>query len=258
LNIILLIVFTLAGSISSYVIGKRFLRKKSERQLKILNRFIDALNIHYFIISEKNSGLTVYEKLFKGKNIDSSLISGFLQAVHAFGIELTEAEEHTRSLKLDYQNSKVLMSDYKNIRMILIMEKNPSPDFFDSLNALSYDIEEKFGHLLENFDGDITQFIEIRDLLDFHLNTFLIAPLRLSNNPKSITSEEMGIINQAKKKMKEKNSDNFLIRSLYDKMEEIKVADAKIIFKLIQKKIFQPIADRNGFIQKKLASATGD
>ncbi len=249
LKIILEILFSvfiiLVTSVSGYVLVKRKRRILVANKQKRYNQFTDILNLHTFILSEKNSGLTVYEQFFKSKNIDSSLISGFLQAVRAFGIELTEAEEQTRSLKLDYQNSKILMSDYKNIRIILIMEKNPSQDFLNSLNALLYDIEEKFGHLFEDFDGDITHFKEMGDLLDDHLHISLISPLKLVSHSKRLTAEENMMINKAVNIMKEKNTDHFFVLSLFDKMKEIRVNDAETILNLIQKEIFQPMRKKN-------------
>ena len=189
---------------------------------------------------ERYSFETVYEQIFTDKRLDSSLISGFLQAVRVFGIELTDANVETRSIKLDYQNSKILMSDYKNSRIILIMEENPSQDFLDAISALSYDIEEKFGHLLENFDGDITQFSEIRGLLDQHLPTSLVYPLKVITQTKKITPDEQIIINRAIKIMKEKNTDHFFVSSLHEKKKGFQVKDAETILNLIQKRIFNP------------------
>jgi len=250
LDIILLVTIILGGSISGYVLVKRKRRINAERQQKIINKFIDALNLHYFILSDKNSGLTVYEQFFTGKYVDSSLISGFLQAVRAFGIELTHANIETQSVKLEYQNSKILMSDYKDSRIILIMEENPSQDFIDSINALSFDLEEKFGHLFEDFDGDITQFSEIKGLLDLHLHTSLIYPLKVITQNKKITSDEQIIINRALKIMKEKNTDHFFVSSLYDKQKEFQLNDAEAILNLIEKRIFQPINKDFNLIKK--------
>jgi len=241
LNVILLATLILAASITSYVLVKRKRRIKHEHQQKIFNKYADVLNLHYFIISDKNSGLTVYEQIFTDKNLNSSLISGFLQAVRVFGIELTDANVETRSIKLDYQNSKILMLDYKNSRIILIMEENPSQDFLDSINALSYNIEEKFGHLFEGFDGDITKFSEIKSLLDQHLPTSLIYPLKVITHTTRIIPDEQIIINRAIKIMKEKNTDHFFVSSLHEKKKEFQVKDAETILNLIQKRIFQPI-----------------
>ncbi|MFX1419985.1 MAG: hypothetical protein ACFE9N_13790, partial [Promethearchaeota archaeon] len=245
INILFLIIIILGGSISSYILVKRKRRIKIESQKKIFNKYRDVLNLQHFIISEKNSGLTVYEQFFTGKKLNSSLISGFLQAVRIFGIELTDTDEQTRSVKLDYQNSKILMSDYKRCRLILIMEKNPTQDFLESVKALSYDIEEKFGYLLENFNGDITQFNKIRDLLEFHLHTSLLSPLKVITQSERNASKEQMIINQALEIMKEKNTDHFFVSSLHEKKKGIHVDDIETILNLIQKKVFQPITKCN-------------
>ncbi|MCK4479359.1 MAG: hypothetical protein KAV01_02435 [Candidatus Lokiarchaeota archaeon] len=201
---------------------------------------MDILNLNYFIVSDKNSGLTIYEQPFAGKKLDGALISGFLQAIRAFGIEITDADEQSRSIRLDYQNSKILMSDFKNARLILLMEENPSQDFLDSINALSNDIEEKYGILLEDFDGNITQFSGIKDLLEQHLHPSLIYPLKVTPQDKRIKSDEKTMINRALEIMKEKNTDYFFVSFLLTKKKGFQVRDAETILNLIHKKIFQP------------------
>lgn len=239
--IVLLVIIALIGSISSYVSIRRIRRIRNEHRQKIFNKYMDILNLNYFIVSERNSGLTIYDELFGGKNVESSLISGFLQAIQAFGIEIADAEEDSRSIKLDYQNSKILMSDFKNSRLILLMEKNPSQDFLDSINALSHNIEEKYGIILENFDGDLSKFYGIKDLLEQHLHTSLIYPLKVAPQNKKINSEEKTMINRALEIMKEKNTDYFFVSFLLSKKKGFQVRDAETILKLINKKIFQPI-----------------
>ncbi len=239
--IVLLIIIALVASISSYVSIKRIRRIRNEHRQNIFNKYMDILNLKYLIVSEKNSGLTVYEQFFAGKNIDSSLISGFLQAIRAFGIELTDAYEESRSVKLDYQNSKILMSDFKNTRLILLMEEKPSKDFLDSINVLLYDIEEKYGILLEDFDGDLTEFYGIRNLLEQSLHTSLIYPLKVTPQNRRIKSDEKTMINRALEIMKGKKTDYFFVSLLLAKKKGFQVRDAETILKLINKKIFRPI-----------------
>lgn len=239
--IVLLVIIALVASLSSYVSIKRIRRIRNEHRQKIFNKYMDILNLKYLIISEKNSGLTVYDQFFAGKNLESSLISGFLQAVRAFGIELTDAYEESRSVKLDYQNSKILMSDFKNTRLIFLMEEKPSKDFLDSINVLLYDIEEKYGILLEDFNGDLTEFYGIKDLLEQRLHTSLIYPLKVITQNRRIKSDEKTMINRALEIMKEKNTDYFFVSFLLAKKKGFQVRDAETILKLINKKIFQPI-----------------
>ena len=130
------------------------------------------------------------------------------------------------------------------------MEKNPSQDFLDSLRALSYDIEEKFGHLFEDFDGEITHFNEIRNLLELHFNTSLTSPLRLNLQHKKFTSDEQIMINRTLKIMNEQNKDHFFVSALYEKEKGIRIKDAKTILNLIQNKIFQPLTEKLNFVKK--------
>jgi len=240
-NIILIGTIILIVSISGYISVKRLRRIRNGHRQKIFNKYMDILNLKYFIVSEKNSGLNVYEQLFTGKNLESSLISGFLQAIRAFGIEITDADEESRSIKLDYQNSKILMSDYKNSRLIFLMEENPSRDFLDSITALSHDIEENYGKLLENFNGDIAPLQGIKGLLEQHLHTSLIYPLKVISQNKGIKSYEKTMISRALEIMKEKNTDYFFVSFLLGKKKGFQVRDAETIFNLIHKNIFKPI-----------------
>ena len=185
--------------------------------------------------------MTVYEQPFAGKDLDSSLISGFLQAIRSFGIEITDADEQSRSIKLDYQKSKILMSDFKNTRLIILMEENPSQDFLDSINTLSRDIEEKFGIFLEDFDGDAAPFNEIKDLIELHLSTSLIYPLKLGPQNIRMKSDERAMINRVQEIMKEKDTDYFFVSFLLAKKKGFQVKDAETILNLINKKIFQPL-----------------
>jgi hypothetical protein len=132
------------------------------------------------------------------------------------------------------------MSDSKNARLILLMEENPSQDFLDSIHNLSNDIEEKFGILLEDFDGDVTPFKEIKGLLEQHLYSSLIYPLKVTHTNIRIKSEEKVMINRALEIMKEKNADYFFVSFLLTKKKGFQVKDAETILNLIHKKIFQP------------------
>ena len=130
------------------------------------------------------------------------------------------------------------------------MEKDPSQYFLESINALSYNIEQKYGQFLENFDGDITHFDEIRDLLHLHLHTSLISPLRVIPQPKKVTSNEQMMINRALEIMKEKNTDHFFVSSLHGKKNGVQAKNIETILNLIQKRVFKPIARNFELIKK--------
>jgi len=150
-SIIIIIGLSSAVSASSYVLIKKNKKKNIARKEAIYDRCIDILNLDYVLIIEKKSSLNVYDHVYTEKKMNTVLLSGFLEAIRTFGIELTGSKEHSQIIKLDYHNSKILMAEFKNFRLILIMKELPSESFYDSISALSLEIEEKYGSYLETF-----------------------------------------------------------------------------------------------------------
>lgn len=231
----------LAGaSFTSYKLIKRSKRIHQEFRQKIYNKYMDVLNLDYFIIIEKRTGLNIYEKVLAGKDMDASLITGFLEAIRSFGIELTGANEKSQTIKLEYQQSKIIMSEFKDFRILLIMKDNPSQDFLDSIKSLSYDIDNTYGEDIAHFTGNIDKFANIKELLDQHLETSLIYPLELKPQDVKITSDEKVIINRAEEVMKMRKTDYFFLSYLLYAKKGFQVKDAETVLNLISKKIFQP------------------
>lgn len=231
----------LAGaSFTSYKLIKRSKRIHQEYRQKIYNKYMDVLNLDYFIIIEKRTGLNIYEKILAGKDMDASLITGFLEAIRSFGIELTGANEQSQTIKLEYQQSKIIMSEFKDFRILLIMKENPSQDFLDSIKSLSYDIDNTYGEDIAHFTGNIDKFANIKDLLEQHLETSLIYPLELKPQDVKITSDEKVIINRAEEVMKMRKTDYFFLSYLLYAKKGFQVKDAETVLNLISKKIFQP------------------
>jgi hypothetical protein len=238
--IIGVIAFISVFSFTTYKLVKNSRLKNETHRQKIFNKYMDVLNLDYFIIIHKKSGLNVYEQILASKSIDASLITGFLEAIRTFGIELTGADEQSQTIKLEYHKSKVLMSEFKSFRILLIMKENPSPDFLESIKTLSYDIDNKYGSQIENFKGNIDAFLGIRDLLEEHLQTSLIYPLKIVKQQVKLKSDEKSMMNKAKSIMKKKNTDYFIVTNLLSIRKGFYAKEAEIILKLIQKKVFQP------------------
>ncbi len=234
------IAFISIFSFTAYKVTKNTKRKHEAHRQTIFNKYMDVLNLEYFIIIHKKSGLNVYEQILASKTIDATLITGFLEAIRTFGIELTGADEQSQTIKLEYQKSKVLMSEFKSFRILLIMKENPSQDFLESIRELSYDIDNKFGRQIENFKGNTTPFAGVRDLLEQHLQTSLIYPLKIVQQDLKLKSDEKSMLNRAKTIMKKKNTDYFIVTSLLSIRKGFYAKEAEIILNLIKKKIFQP------------------
>jgi hypothetical protein len=230
----------IVGIVGSYKLVKRSRRIHEEYRQKIYNKYMDALNLDYFIVIEKRTGLNIYEQVLAGKDIDASLITGFLEAIRSFGIELTGANEQSQTIKLEYHQSKVIMSEFKDFRILLIMKENPSQDFLESLKTLSYDIDNIFREELTHFKGNIDSFKDIKDLLDKHLYVPLIYPLKVKPLNVKINSEEKAMINRAINIMKERKINYFYVSYLLSTKKGFQLKDAETILNLIGKKLFQP------------------
>ncbi|MFX1235556.1 MAG: hypothetical protein ACFFBY_13540, partial [Promethearchaeota archaeon] len=190
---------------------------------------------------EKKSSLNVYEQVFTSQKIDPTLITGFLSAIHSFGIELTNTDEKTQTIKLEFKNSKVIMSEFRDFRIVLIMNQLPSEKFLDSINQLAFDIELYYGRYLEKFKGNIDPFKGIEDLLKKHLNISFLYPLKVVKTGKhKVDQVERTIIGRALEVMK-RNKQNYFYTTHIMETKQYDSKDIEAIFNLIEKKIFQPV-----------------
>ncbi|MHA2048245.1 MAG: hypothetical protein ACW986_01390 [Promethearchaeota archaeon] len=244
--IIILIIGVVSGVISvasvvSYRTIKKMRDKREEKAQKLVNQCVDVMNLDYMMVTDKNSGLNVYTQNFSEKKIEAALISGFLQAIHTFGIELMKVEDRSQTIKLEYQNSIILMSEFINLRLILMMGESPSRFFLYSVEELAYDIYKNYGDSIDSFNGDIVPFRGIEELLKRHLNASFIYPMKLSEIDKfskvKISQNARELVNKAVHIMKTKNQDHFYIRDLLPE-KECNPKDVESILDLIDKKIF--------------------
>ena len=243
IGIIIAIAGTTAGVLSYRTIKKYRIRKIEETQ-KLYNKCMDVLNLDYIIVSDKKSGLNFYQQKFAEKEINASMISGFLQAIHSFGIELIKIEDSSQTIKLEYKDSIIIMTEFVNLRLILIMKEHPSSNFLYSLEDLANDIYENYGELIDQFNGNIKPFKSIDKLLKHHLSTSLTYPLKLTKIEKlekvKISPSERALINKAISFMKINNTTSFYLSSLLLE-KECSPKDLELIFNLIDKNIFQII-----------------
>ena len=228
------------ASFTTYKLVKHTKRKHEAYRQSIFNKYMDVLNLDYFIITHKKSGLNLYEQILAGKSIDASLIAGFLEAIRSFGIELTGAGDQSQTIKLEYQDSKILMSEFKSFRILLIMKENPSHDFLESIKTLSYDIDRRYGSIIESFNGNLKPFEGVGELLEQHLQTALIFPLKIIKLDIKLKSDEKSMVNRAKAIMRKKNKEYFTVTSLLSIRKDFDAKEAEIILNLIKKKVFQP------------------
>jgi hypothetical protein len=230
--------------ILSYHTIKKYRVKRIKEKEKLYNKCMDVLNLEYIILSDKKSGLNVYQQKFTEKEIDAAMISGFLQAIHSFGIELIKVDNTSQTIKLEYKNSIIIMTEFVNLRLIFIMKESPSSSFFYSIDDLAYDVYKFYGELIDAFNGDIKPFKSLEKLLKHHLNITITYPMRLADIKKleetRLGASEQVFINKAIYYMKKNNTNHFYLTSLLPK-KDCNPKDLEIIFGLQEKKIFQII-----------------
>ena len=240
------LILTIIGSLSLPLIGiisyqsvKRTKRKKDAIRQEIINKYQDVLNLEHIIIADKKSGLDIYDQSITGKGLEASLITGFLEAIRSFGIELTNSDRESQTIKLEYHNSKIVMSEFKNLRITLIMKEIPSQDFLDGIKSLSQEIEEKYSSDLENFRGKTTAFKNLNFYIAKHLNTTLIYPLKLNLDRKRLlTPDQKSLIQRVKSILKQNKSDYFYVSQLFSEKKGFNTSFADSILKLIDKGVF--------------------
>ncbi len=208
---------------------------------KITNQYLDILKLNYLLLSERKTGLNIYERSFTGKKIDPTLISGYLNAFKIFGVELAGSYQKSQIAKLEYQKIKIIMADYRDIRTTLIFNEEPSDDFFDLVTSFSYEIESNYKKELKNFMGDRRKFKDIEKIIDKHLNITFILPLDIyETEGMEYKKDQEDIINQIKQ-IKKKNKISYFFSSFLMENQNFDLKTAKIITKLIKNRILRPI-----------------
>ena len=242
IGVIVIVGLGSAVTASSIILTKKNKRKKLAAKEKTINKFMDILNLNYVIVIEKKSSLNVYDQAFTGKKFNSTLVSGFLEAIRTFGFDISGSEERSQTVKLEYQNSKILMSDFKHFRLIFIMKDLPSSQFYGVIDDLSLEIEEKYGMYLKEFKGNLQPFEGIENLLRKHLGTAFLYPLKLTGiGNMKITPTEKSLINKAIVKMKQTKIDSFYVTQLIgEKSFDSKEIEA--LYSLIIKRVFNPFS----------------
>ncbi|MFX0083548.1 MAG: hypothetical protein ACFE94_17510 [Candidatus Hodarchaeota archaeon] len=238
--VILLSSLIISISIIVYKTVKSHKLRKENYELEKFYKIRDTLNLNYIMVSDKESGLNVYEKHFKGKFIEPTLISGFLMAISSFGIELTGTSHHSQTIKLEFKSSIILMSEFRGFRLIFILSKNPLEPFIQAIDNLAFEIHEKFGTHIEKFNGDTIIFKEITELLEKHLQISLISPMNVKkSNSENLNTEEKFLLNKALFLMK-KNRENYIYLTELINDDEVRPEFASKILNLIEKKVLVP------------------
>lgn len=183
----------------------RKLRKFWANEAKILD---DLINISYIMIIHKDIGVSIFNKQISSDQIDSDLISGFLQAISEFRKELSKTPTAaSKGFEMDYYDFKIVITDGDYIRVALILEGSPSDQLKENQIAFTNALETKYKSHLEKFDGDLSPFKDADSLIESFFNISLMYPLQLTSFQEAfkLNTLEKALIEIAEQIQKEKN-----------------------------------------------------
>ena len=237
--------FIVAGAVimggSSYVTIKKVESKRKDKLQRILEQCNDIMNIRHIIVLDIKTGIDLYSKSFEKKELEPTLISGFLHAIHNFGVEVIAGAKNSKTVKVEYKDSIIIMTEFVNLRLIVIMKQHPSQNFFYSIESLAYHIYKYYGKLIDNFKGNLKPFRSMGKLVESDLNISLLYPLTISiKKDMKLTQDEREMVKKAKKFMKEHNFPYFYFLYLIPE-NACKPGDYEVTLQLIKKGIFVPL-----------------
>ena len=244
-SLLILIGLISIGSVATmstgYVVTKKVKSNKRDKLNLILEKCNDIMNLKYIIVLDPKTGIDIFSQSFEKKQLDPTLIAGFLQAIHNFGDEVLEGVKESKTIKVEYKDSIIVMTDFINVRLITILKSNPSKNFLYSLESLAYHIYKYYGKLIDNFKGTLKPFRSIGKLVESDLEVSLRYPMTIKiNKSMKLSPPEKQIVKRALDLMKENKFSYFYAVYLLPE-NNCNPNDYDIILKLIKKGVFQPI-----------------
>lgn len=223
------------------------------RHLQALaDSFYDIHKIKRILLVHKETGLCLLDPIVDRK-MKANLVSALIQAITAFGLNLTESEassdtfDTTSSLQqINYRDFHIIVHDGQYMRNALIFSQPPSSQLDKRLEEFTTRFEEQYQDILENWAGRLNIFGEAIDLVDEYLFISLRLPHTLQADQVSrllLSQSERALYALAKTLTTDDSS--FYIRDLVDKyqrekgMQRIEVFEA--LFNLREKGVIVPV-----------------
>ena len=232
-----------------------------EKQLElerdtIWQKFLDVLNIKHILIMDKESGLTMINYTVSGVDVDTELLSGFIQANITFSESGEASKQNLVSsyenlfYEFQYKSFNILLKDGNHVRICLILNHKASNKLRNHTFRFVEEFEEKFEEELLTFrnTGSINFNNMIDDIVDsFNINlTFpmtlahSIPPYELEKVKRSILQK--AIFNLAKEMLAVKPF--FFIYNMLQRIKKIVNIDDEVILfeihQLLERQIITP------------------
>lgn len=171
----------------------------------------------------------------------ANLVSALIQAITAFGVNLTETDDSpeildsTSSLQqITYRDFHIIVHDGQYTRNALIFKKPPSGQLGKRLEEFTIHLEQQYQDVFENWAGRLNIFSEAIDLVDEYFFISLRVPNILQSDlakTLSLTPSERRLYKLAKTLANDKGY--FFIKTLVDKYLEEKGIQHLEVFKAL-------------------------
>lgn len=134
-------------------------RRKMAKWKVTYQKFLDADNIEYLLVSLSAHGIPVHEAAFKTQEINAVLLGGFLGAISAFKSEFKKKEaSKTNFWAIDYQDFIIYTIELEHMDFTFILSNTPSESLKMSMERFANVTEEKHFELAKKFDGEVRVF----------------------------------------------------------------------------------------------------
>jgi hypothetical protein len=215
---------------------------RSHRNL-LFNLYKDHFSLKHVIINEKDTGINLYYQCFSFEELNHILVSGFLEAIHNFGKTIFHRKDQSVYVKIEFQNSILIMLEYYNFKICFVFDEEPTLEFIKTIKELSNEVENEFSQHITHFENDLTKFSGIRNILNDYLLVALIYPIKIKIPSVGMVDQyEETIIKEILENMKSNKKNYSFVQDLVnlDDFDEIK---AQCILNLIKKEILTPMLD---------------
>lgn len=181
IGLILITIIIYFAWIRPKVVKKKLQKKQYlDKVSKIIS---SVLSMRKIIVVEGESGLPMFDWDFGGAiTVDSSLVSGFLQAVSGMGSEISGTTRNVK--KLSYGDFVVSSASTEHVTAYLFTTGEISKDIEEGLTSFADWFERRFKNEVEEWDGDATVFHDntrqIVDRLSEDLYIWTLHPLSVN------------------------------------------------------------------------------
>lgn len=199
------------------IIYFKYLRGRASQRLSCANlksQIEDLSNLAHILVIYKKSGIEIFSQTFSYEHLDSTLLSGLLEAMNIMGGKIGAKGKLRR---LEYEKYRILIHEGRWVRGIVMSKEEPSSFLEDALTVFVKRFENKFAGSLMEFRGEVSKYQPAVELVDECFCVALIYPMTVmyeGQNPEELTELEQKILEIAKEVSQEKGS--FLIPDLVE------------------------------------------